>query len=876
MRYKITLEQTEHIVIEKPTRNLWKILKRIFIYLSILVLMLISGGALLGYFYSDDVKGLIIKELNKHLNSQIVIEPQNIDLTIVKSFPQCALEFKNVLAYESNDFKTHDTLLFAKRLALSFNIKDLFNKNYTINKIDLEESIVNLKVDKSGKPNYIIWKSENTSDSNDSLKFALEKISLTKVKLNYKNSKDKLKIASYLNEMVFSGKFNDADYVLKTNGLAFVDLFQVQKVKYLQNKKVKVDLELDVKGKRFTIVKADTKINSTLLNSNGSFVINDSLVSLDISFEGKNLDISSTLSLLPENFQSKINDYESEGTFYAQGECHYAVDKPFILNSKFGIKKANITYKSNGAQLSNVNLDGEININENRSYLNLNNVSANLKGNSFAGNVEVINFNDPLLKLNVEANTNLEELISFYPIDTLQSLSGNIKLKTNIEALVSDLKANVFSPNIVANGNASLLDIKAKFKGSEKEINIPSGEVKLSNRNLEVEHLNLIKGNSDITIIGDMPNFLGFMFDSKNHLIVNSTVSSNSIELEDFLFSGNSSSQNSSNTVNIPANLDLNIVLNVKKLSFQKFNASSISGTLLLKDKKIAVQNMSCLAMDGNISMNALADVSGNDIKISGDCNFAKINIKTMFYQLNNFGQNTINDTHLKGFATANINFTGIWNKELTVDLNSINATSNILIEQGELIGFKPLESLAKYIDVSELKHIKFSSLQSAIEIKNKTITLPKTSIKSTAINMELWGKHTFDNQIDYHIQLLISELLAKKPRANKNFDEELSLVENDPENRRSVFILMTGPIDNPTIKYDRKGAKQKIKEDIQQEKQNLKQILKEEFGLFKKDSISAKNNTNKADQKFQIKVGEETKKDKPLQPKKKEDDEDF
>ena len=876
MRYKITLEQTEHIVIEKPTRNLWKIVRRIFIYLSILVLMLISGGALLGYFYSDDVKGLIIKELNKHLNSQIVIEPQNIDLTIVKSFPQCALEFKNVLAYESNDFKTHDTLLFAKRLALSFNIKDLFNKNYTINKIDLEESIVNLKVDKSGKPNYIIWKSENTSDSNDSLKFALEKISLTKVKLNYKNSKDKLKIASYLNEMVFSGKFNDADYVLKTNGLAFVDLFQVQKVKYLQNKKVKVDLELDVKGKRFTIVKADTKINSTLLNSNGSFVINDSLVSLDISFEGKNLDISSTLSLLPENFQSKINDYESEGTFYAQGECHYAVDKPFILNSKFGIKKANITYKSNGAQLSNVNLDGEININENRSYLNLNNVSANLKGNSFAGNVEIINFNDPLLKLNVEANTNLEELISFYPIDTLQSLSGNIKLKTNIEALVSDLKANVFSPNIVANGNASLLDIKAKFKGSEKEINIPSGEVKLSNRNLEVEHLNLIKGNSDITIIGDMPNFLGFMFDSKNHLIVNSTVSSNSIELEDFLFSGNNSSQNSSNTVNIPDNLDLNIVLNVKKLSFQKFNASSISGTLLLKDKKIAVQNMSCLAMDGNISMNALADASGNDIKISGDCNFAKINIKTMFYQLNNFGQNTINDTHLKGFATANINFTGIWNKELTVDLNSINATSNILIEQGELIGFKPLESLAKYIDVSELKHIKFSSLQSAIEIKNKTITLPKTSIKSTAINMELWGKHTFDNQIDYHIQLLISELLAKKPRANKNFDEELSLVENDPENRRSVFILMTGPIDNPTIKYDRKGAKQKIKEDIQQEKQNLKQILKEEFGLFKKDSISAKNNTNKADQKFQIKVGEETKKDKPLQPKKKEDDEDF
>jgi hypothetical protein len=128
---------------------------------------------------------------------------------------------------------------------------------------------------------------------------------------------------------------------------------------------------------------------------------------------------------------------------------------------------------------------------------------------------------------------------------------------------------------------------------------------------------------------------------------------------------------------------------------------------------------------------------------------------------------------------------------------------------------------------------------------------------------------------IDYHIQLLLSELLSKKPHANKDFDEELSLVENDPENRRSVFILMTGPIDNPTIKYDRKGAKDKIKEDIKQEKQNLKQILREEFGFFKKDSLKVKQ-AEKANQKFQLQVGEEKSNiNKPLQPKKKEADED-
>ena len=99
--------------------------------------------------------------------------------------------------------------------------------------------------------------------------------------------------------------------------------------------------------------------------------------------------------------------------------------------------------------------------------------------------------------------------------------------------------------------------------------------------------------------------------------------------------------------------------------------------------------------------------------------------------------------------------------------------------------------------------------------------------------------------------------------------------MENDAENRRSVFILMSGPIDNPAIKYDRKGAKEKIKEDIKQEKQNLKQILREEFGFFKKDSVKVKE-PEKANQKFQIQVGEQKpKSNKPLQPKKKEEEED-
>ncbi len=839
----------------------------------IFIVSVVILSATLVFVYKDAVIAVVIKELNKHLNAEVRIDPKNIDLTIIKSFPNCAIEFKELTAMEAKEFKSNDTLLFAKRLSLAFNIKDLFNKNYTIKNIELENAQCNLKVDKNGNANYLVWKSDNTKASSDSLKFALEKISLSNIELTYKNSKQKIKLNTSIKEVNFKGKFTDDNYTLKSDGTTYVDLFQVNNVKYLNNKKLKFDVELAVNNSTYTIKKSVTSINSTQLISSGAFVVQDSLLSLDINFNGKNLDISTTLSLLPEKFQNQINDYESDGEFYANGEFHYKNGTPLVVKADFGIKQATITHKQQNATLKNVNLLGNIIVNENRSNLTLKNISAELNSNTFSGDVELSNFKDPYLKLKVAANTKLEELILFYPIDTLQSLSGNISVSVEIEGLMSDMKSNAYSPNIKANGNAVITDLKAIFKQTEKIINIPEGKLELNNRHLNVENLKLIKGNSDVMLMGQLPNFLGYLFDAKEPLTVVAQVTSDRIEVEDFIFSSGQANENSS--VSIPDNLDFNVSVDVKNLTFRKFTADNLKGNLLLKNQKLALRNFIFNATDGEIKLNVFADASRENIQVSGEGELNKLNIQKLFIQLNNFGQKVIKDDNLKGFVTSTIDFSGVWDKKLKVDLNSINLSSNNLIERGELLAFKPLESLAKYIDVNELRHIKFSTLQSAIDIKNKVITIPKTSIKSNAINLELWGKHTFDNQIDYHIQLLLSELLAKKSRANKDFDEELSLVESDAENRRSVFILMTGPIDNPTIKYDRKGAKEKIKEDIKQEKQNLKQLLKEEFGFFKNDSIKIKQ-TEKANQKFQIQVGDEKPKAiKPLQPKKKEDDED-
>jgi hypothetical protein len=88
----------------------------------------------------------------------------------------------------------------------------------------------------------------------------------------------------------------------------------------------------------------------------------------------------------------------------------------------------------------------------------------------------------------------------------------------------------------------------------------------------------------------------------------------------------------------------------------------------------------------------------------------------------------------------------------------------------------------------------------------------------------------------------------------------------------------MTGTTDKPIIKYDRKAMKQKIKQDLKDEKKSLKRLLNEEFGLFKKDTtLNKKENAKKQDQNFKMDFNQNNKVDKDNgKHKPKEEDDDF
>ena len=66
--------------------------------------------------------------------------------------------------------------------------------------------------------------------------------------------------------------------------------------------------------------------------------------------------------------------------------------------------------------------------------------------------------------------------------------------------------------------------------------------------------------------------------------------------------------------------------------------------------------------------------------------------------------------------------------------------------------------------------------------------------------------------------------------------------------------MRMYGNVDNPTIIWDKQSRKEQVKENLTEEKETVKSMLKSEFGLFGKDS-TVRNYQEKERPKETIKV---------------------
>ncbi len=877
-------------------RPWWKRVLRIFFWTGGVVTFLVLVLVLLTFIYQDEVKGYMIEEVNKRVNTAIIVDPADIDLTIIRSFPDVTVEFKNVAALDATTAAKRDTLLKAGKITFSFNLPDLFRNNYTIRDISVEDATLKIWVDEKGKDNYHLLKETpdipptGGTDSSH-VNFELSTIAMKNMTCMYSDKRDNSFYNVTFADLEFTGDFGEEKYEFGTDGDFTVTTLQHGKSSYLEGNSGHIELlaAIDNATGTYTLNTGKLKLSNLALNITGSIAEKKENYLLDLAVAGENIDLAAFLSLLPSSYSEDTEGLESTGEFYLDGTVKGLMGDSATpdVNAKFGIKDgATIARKGSSVKLTNVSLKGLFSNEKGKEGVQLSSFTASTSRSKFSGSFTMSGFKRPQYKAGITGHIDLSELQEILQVDTIGQVSGTLDLE--VSAAGAPAKGTTLSASdfraFKTSGQARLTNAQLMLKDAKFPTDSINGKLSFDGNNVTVENFTARAANSDIRVNGTVRNLLGYLFLEKEVLDVSGKLVSDNLDLNTLLADeGGKNTSDSVYRLELPERLKLNFSTSIKHVSFRKFEANDLTGDVHLNKRRLVADPVSFRAMDGTIGGSGMIDGTRVDsLLITCNADISDVNIYKLFYQMENFGQEgedtVITYNNLRGSLTSHVNFASLWGNDLEVNEKKIYAGADITVSNGRLINFLPLDVLSRFIQLEDLRDIHFKSLHNTIEIKNRVISLPKMEIKSSAINVTMWGTHDFDNMVDYHFIVDMDELRAKKAKAAKKQNTEFGQEIDDGGHRTRLFLLMKGYIGDPDVRYELKSALKTVGEEVKQEGKNLKQILNEEFGWFKgeKGKENKEDRKKEDDSKKFILIQDE---DSPKKKKKKEeldDSEDY
>jgi hypothetical protein len=312
----------------------------------------------------------------------------------------------------------------------------------------------------------------------------------------------------------------------------------------------------------------------------------------------------------------------------------------------------------------------------------------------------------------------------------------------------------------------------------------------------------------------------------------------------------------------------LDINFRIDSLSYKTFSSSKIEGTLSYKPKTFTFKSVKMKSLNGMISGNCFFAQNTNKSIISrGSFIVTNIDVNKAFTTFHNFGQSFLKAENIKGTLSGSLSLLLPLDSVLNYNIKSLTAEGKYHLVNGALINFDPVKQLSSFIELSELENISFEQLDNDFFIKNNWLYVPQMDVKSSAADLSVNGKHSFDNDYEYHVKILLSEILSKKRNKNKSNVTEFGVVEDDGLGRTSLLLKVLGKGENAKVGYDMKAAGTEVKNNIKKERQTLKTILNQEYGWYKNDSTLNQKSPEKKS-RFRIKwEDEDTVKNAPDTP---------
>ncbi len=830
-------------------RKILKTIEYLAAVLLIVLLLAAIGGVIVVKFYGDDVKHYALEEINAALDTKVTVE--NIAVSYFQKFPYITIVLDHVAVWSGNDFSKQDfqqintdTLFYCETLYFQFNPFFLLKGEYKINKIQAVNGFVTICTDLSGRGNYHFLKDSGEKDS--PLFIDLKKVGLRSFQCSYISLPDNFDFRGYTENLDFSGHFSDKNYELSAQSKIRIDLIRSESTTFPAKPVVRLKLGMTVADSLYTISDGTIQIDQIALNVGGNFVLHNSGgLSLDLFQSSENIDLEKVASMLPESFFSKYKGLSVKGALalHTTVKGDLAPGSVPAIDARFSLNRGYVKLRKAPYPVEQIVLEGKFSNDREKPgemVLSMERFGFISAGDEVSGNLTFLSGNQQQFYGHVSGKIAADNLPVWYPDLPVEQCSGQLSLDMSYSGIMQ--KAGGSPGELYLKGEMGIDHAEVKFPWYDQPFSELNGRVSVEGSDLNAD-LTGKTGASDFHFSGKAGNLPGYLWSDNETLRLTGKLDGRAFHIDQLIdsYRSNDDDQNDS-IVRMPQHIDARIYLDADSIYYKSFNAATVSGSAGYSGTVLTLDHFTMNTMNGIISGKAaLGQMNDNSFRLDLSAGFDRIDIQQLFLSFNNFDQDFITDRYLKGEISGKSVFSAPLTSGFTLQSNDLKCESSVVVTNGELVDFEPLNSLSSFINIEELKDIRFSKLENNIIITDSKVIIPRMSVSNSAINLIAEGEHSFDNLYEYHIRLKLSDLLYNKAKKDDEAGFETASDEND---QRTIFLKIYDRGDGGKVEYDRRQASEKIRSDLKDEKQELKILFNEEFGMFKNDSAVKQNNT--------------------------------
>ncbi|MDF1573784.1 MAG: AsmA-like C-terminal region-containing protein [Bacteroidales bacterium] len=814
-------------------------------FLLIILLLLTIAGVVVVKFYGEDLKAFVMEQINQGLDSKVDVE--EIRVKIFRKFPNTSIHLEDVTVWSSHRFNSlnfngpgADTLLSANEINVTFNLIGLIRKKYNIRQLEITEGVLHLYTDQEGEVNYKIV-SGSSGKQKDAAPVNLTNLRVNDFSIILNNQAKQLVSTGILKRIDLNGKFSKRNTQLRGSLTGWLGEISNKGVLYASNRELQAELNLDVRDSVYTIKSGHLQLDRIVADMDGLFTVHRGEgIEMNLFAAARDLEIHEVLDLLPSEISNPLLGIKGNGVLQLYSRITGMVSSTLTpqIEADFQTTKANLSWDKLPFSLKNLNLNGTYSnggeFNPVTTSLNIESFSAVIGKDHLSLSGRIHNFYDPDFSFKLQGDIHPEQWLQWYRQIPLDKVEGTIISDVRVSGTYDRLKpkGQKFLAFDFA-GGLSLKDAMFRIHKDDIPFSNLNGTIHIENDFWEPSISGLV-GKSDFNISGSGLNLLSFLLKKEESLVASASLRTNYFDLKEIIDNFSRTDKEENRSVRFPQKLNLKLDFVINNLLMKRFEASKVRGVATYDSPVLMVDSLSMQTTDGTLKGDYLiAQGQEGDIYVNVNSTLYNLDIQKLFYSFNNFGQNQLTQDHLKGSISGNCKFSSTFDSTFAIRKETILSENSVTIRDGELKSFSPIMALSRFIEVEELQNIQFETLENNILIRNERVIIPSMDIHTNALNMSASGTHHFNNHYDYRLRLRLSELLYNKARRARN--SEFQMAEDDSDTR-VLFLKISNDGSGAQVEMDREKTAEKIREDLDQEKKELKLILKEELGLFKND----------------------------------------